>query len=60
MKAACMINGLPREPAIYYHLGFLAFTLDGVDMIMPTKKPRGGSLTDEQNGNLWFNRDKVY
>ncbi len=29
-------------------LGFLAFTLDGVEIIMPTKKPRGGSLTDEQ------------
>jgi hypothetical protein len=29
-------------------LGFLAFTLDGVEIIMPTKKPRGGNLTDEQ------------
>ena len=29
-------------------LGFLAFTLDKVEIIMPTKKPRGGSLTDEQ------------
>jgi hypothetical protein len=29
-------------------LGFLAFTLDGVEIIMPTKNPRGGSLTDEQ------------
>jgi hypothetical protein len=29
-------------------LGFLAFTLDGVRCITPFKKPRGGSLTDEQ------------
>ena len=29
-------------------LGFLAFTLDGVEIIMPTKKPRGGSLTVAQ------------
>jgi hypothetical protein len=29
-------------------LGFLAFTLDGVESITPLKKPHGGTLTDEQ------------
>lgn len=29
-------------------LGFLAFTLPQVDMLMPTKKPRGQELTVEQ------------
>jgi len=32
-------------------LGFLAFTLDKVEIIMPEKKPRGKSLTDEQKAN---------
>ena len=30
-------------------LGFLAFTLPGVDMLMPTKKPRRQELTVEQH-----------
>jgi DDE superfamily endonuclease len=29
-------------------LGFLAFTLDEVEIIMPTKKPRGRALTRAQ------------
>jgi hypothetical protein len=29
-------------------LGFLAFTLPDVDILMPTKKPRGEELTREQ------------
>jgi hypothetical protein len=29
-------------------LGFLAFTLDQVDIIMPTRKPRGRKLTRAQ------------
>ena len=29
-------------------LGFLAFTLPQVDILMPTKKPRGQELTGEQ------------
>jgi len=29
-------------------LGFLAFTLPQVDILMPTKKPRGQKLTREQ------------
>jgi hypothetical protein len=30
--------------------GFLAFTLPQVDILMPTKKPRGRELTAEQKG----------
>jgi hypothetical protein len=30
-------------------LGFLAFTLPGVEILMPTKKPRGTALTLEQH-----------
>jgi hypothetical protein len=30
-------------------LGFLAFTLPGVVMLMPPKKPRGGALSLEQH-----------
>ena len=29
-------------------LGFLAFTLPEVEILMPTKKPRGGELSLEQ------------
>jgi hypothetical protein len=39
---------LPPGSRLMQDLGFLAFTLDGVEIIMPAKKPRGGSLTDEQ------------
>jgi DDE superfamily endonuclease len=39
---------LPSGSRLMQDLGFLAFSLDGVEIIMPTKKPRGGSLTDEQ------------
>ena len=39
---------LPSGSQLMQDLGFQAFTLDGVEIIMPTKKPRGGSLTDQQ------------
>ena len=39
---------LPAGSRLLQDLGFLAFTLEGVEIIMPTKKPRGGSLTDDQ------------
>jgi DDE superfamily endonuclease len=39
---------LPSGSRLMQDLGFLAFTLDGVEIIMPTKKPRGGTLTDAQ------------
>jgi len=31
-------------------LGFLAFTLPQVEILMPTRKPRGQKLTWEQHG----------
>jgi hypothetical protein len=39
---------LPPGSRLLQDLGFLAFTLDQVEVIMPTKKPRGGALTPEQ------------
>jgi DDE superfamily endonuclease len=36
-----------RDPLLQ-DLGFLAFTLPGVELLMPTKKPRGEELTLEQ------------
>jgi hypothetical protein len=39
---------LPAGSRLLQDLGFLAFTLDQVEVIMPTKKPRGGELTLEQ------------
>ena len=44
---------LPQGSTLLQDLGFLAFSLDGVTTITPFKKPRGGSLTDEQKA---FNR----
>ena len=38
----------PSGSTLLQDLGFLAFTLAGVDRITPFKKPRGGALTDEQ------------
>jgi DDE superfamily endonuclease len=39
---------LPAGSQLLQDLGFLAFTLPGVDFLMPTKKPRGQELTVEQ------------
>lgn len=39
---------LPQGSILLQDLGFLAFTMDGVEIQQPFKKPRGGSLTDEQ------------
>jgi hypothetical protein len=39
---------LPEGSTLLQDLGFLAFTLAGVSSITPHKKPRGGTLTDEQ------------
>jgi hypothetical protein len=38
---------LPAGSGLLQDLGFLGFTLPGVDLLMPTKKPRGGELTVE-------------
>jgi hypothetical protein len=39
---------LPEGSELLQDLGFLAFRLDGVTSTTPFKKPRGGTLTDEQ------------
>jgi hypothetical protein len=39
---------LPAGSQLLQDLGFQAFTLDGVDIIQPTKKPRGQKLTRAQ------------
>jgi hypothetical protein len=39
---------LPPGSQWLQDLGFLAFTLDHVEIIMPTKKPRGRALTRAQ------------
>ena len=46
---------LPAGSHLLQDLGFLAFKLDGVTTLTPHKKPRGGSLTDEQRAE---NRQK--
>jgi hypothetical protein len=51
---------LPRGSRLMQDLGFVGFGLDGVEIIMPTKKPRGGSLTEEQKaGNQQIARRRV-
>lgn len=44
---------LPAGSRLLQDLGFLAFTLPQVDILMPTKKPRDQELTVEQQ---WANR----
>jgi DDE superfamily endonuclease len=39
---------LPAGSRLLQDLGFLAFTLDQVEIIMPTRKPRGRALTRRQ------------
>jgi len=39
---------LPAGSPLLPDLGFLAFTLSQVEILMPTKKPRGQELTREQ------------
>jgi hypothetical protein len=39
---------LPAGSGLLQDLGFLAFTLPRVEILMPTKKPRGEELTLEQ------------
>jgi DDE superfamily endonuclease len=39
---------LPVGSRLLQDLGFLAFTLDWVEIIMPTRKPRGRKLTGAQ------------
>jgi hypothetical protein len=39
---------LPNGSELLQDLGFVGFTLEGVEITMPHKKPRGGELTAEQ------------
>lgn len=39
---------LPKESVLLQDLGFMGFGIEGVTIIMPTRKPRGGELTPEQ------------
>jgi hypothetical protein len=51
---------LPEGSKLLQDLGFLAFTLDGVESITPFKKPRGGTLSDEQKAfNQQVSRRRV-
>ena len=40
---------LPAGSGLVQDLGFLSFTLPHVEILMPTKKPRGGGLSLEQD-----------
>src|SRR5262245_10907493 len=40
---------LPAGSGLLQDLGFLSFTLPHVEILMPTKKPRGGELSLEQD-----------
>ncbi|MFI5419887.1 MAG: transposase family protein [Nitrososphaerales archaeon] len=42
---------LPQGSLLLQDLGFLGFTLEGVEIEMPTKKPKGRALTDEQKAS---------
>ena len=53
---------LPAGSRLLQDLGFLAFTLPQVDILMPTKKPRGQELTLEQelaNQALHYRRLRI-
>lgn len=39
---------LPAGSWLFQDLGFLAFALEGVEILTPCKKPRGGALTPAQ------------
>lgn len=39
---------LPKGSELLQDLGFLGFTLEGVHVQTPMRKPRGGALTEEQ------------
>jgi hypothetical protein len=47
--AAATPYPLPTGSRVLQDRGFLAFTLDHVEIIMPTKKPRGRARTRAQN-----------
>jgi DDE superfamily endonuclease len=47
--AEATLYPLPAGSRLLQDLGFLAFTLDQGEIIMPTRKPRGRKLTRVQN-----------
>ena len=47
---------LPAGSRLLQALGFLAFTLPQVEILMPTKKPRGTDLTRAQQ---WANKSSM-
>jgi hypothetical protein len=42
---------LPAGSQLLQDLGFQGFTLEGMDILQPTKKPRGRELTPEQKAD---------
>lgn len=42
---------LPEQSELLQDLGFVGFTLEGVTITQPHKKPRGGELTAEQKAD---------
>ena len=51
---------LPARSRLLQDLGFLAFTLPHVEMLMPTKKPRGQELSlEEQRANQALNQRRL-
>jgi hypothetical protein len=42
---------LPRGSCLYQDLGFQGFTLDGITIIQPKKKPRNGELTPPEKAH---------
>jgi hypothetical protein len=46
-----VLGAIPLTP---HDLGFLAFTMDHVEIIMPAKTPRGLALTRAQKASNWF------
>jgi len=52
---------LPARSRLLQDLGFLAFTLAGVEILMPTKKPRGEELTrDQERANQALNQRRLW
>ena len=52
---------LPEGSHLLQDLGFLGFTLEGVTIEMPQKKPKGGELTDDQKAaNQAKSRRRIY
>jgi DDE superfamily endonuclease len=53
---------LPARSRLLQDLGFLAFTLPEVEILMPTRKPRGQELTLEErltNQALYYRRLRI-